>query len=800
MLSIIRIAVRMLLRRPGLAAGRILTVSIVVAAVSAVFAVANATFLGPLPFPDGGRLVRINLQPPGTSDLRDANPLDVFEFAWLRTRARTLERLEGIWVADRAVVWDTEPESVRAGRVSDGFFDVLGGRPVVGRAFTVEETDTGARVSVISDGLWDRRFARDPAIVGRTLTIDREAHTIVGVAPRGFDAGFTGTEFWTPLSARPGVPPMMLKAVQSIGLLRAETDIALVRQELETHLSALARESPALFRGWTMRVTDLREAQYGSRRPATIMLFAAVGALALIAIANLANLTLADVLSRRSELAVCAALGGSRVRVAAPELAQGVVVAVAGGIAGFLAGSWLARSLLALDPSAAAASVQVRIDWRVSVCAFAAAIVVMAAAVCIPLLRAVSPGIAAAAAASARGTIGAPAARARIALVSIQTALAVVLLSSAALVVASFTRSTRVEPGFDAENVLTAQLRLPASVFPTNAHRASFVEQVLERLSHAPEVLSAGTTLNPFIPGDSFQTLVHVEDHPTEDGQPYAVQFRRVSPGYFETMRIAMLSGRAFTNDDRVDRQLVAIVSRSFARRFWPDVDPIGRRIKRGASATQWSLVVGVVDDVRDNGIDQVPADTVYAPYFQASNAAAPVALVVRTALSPSAAVAAVQRAVWAVDPKQPLGQIGTLDEFLAASLGPQRFRASVLALAGALGLLLATVGTYGITARSVVERTREVGVRLALGGRPERILWAVARDTLRACAGGAIAGTVVAAFTGAVLGTVLPELRGSAWSFSVYAAAVLLAIGSVATLLAARAATSVDPTKALRG
>ncbi len=292
--------------------------------------------------------------------------------------------------------------------------------------------------------------------------------------------------------------------------------------------------------------------------------------------------------------------------------------------------------------------------------------------------------------------------------------------------------------------------------------------------------------------------MVQVEDRPTDDGQPYTVQFRRVSPGYFETMGIRLLRGRLFDRHDIASSQAVAIVSRSFARRFWADQDPLGRRIKRGASAKVWSVVVGVVDDVRDVGLDQPLRDTVYSPYFQASNAAAPVGLVVRTAGPPSDSVKAIQRAVWDVDEKQPLGNIVTLQEFIAASLGGHRFRAMLVAVCGALGLLLATVGTYAVTARYVVERQREVGIRLALGGRPMQVWWTVARTSLNAVVLGAIAGCVLSTLAGAVLGALIPELRERNWMFTVAAATVLTLVGGAAALIAARGVARVEPFKTL--
>ncbi|MEO6237276.1 MAG: ADOP family duplicated permease [Vicinamibacterales bacterium] len=795
-----RIAARMLARRPGLAAGRLLTVTIVVTAAASVFAVANATFLRPLPFPHAERLLRIYFQPPGTTAFGAANPLTPIEFERFRQQTRLFEGFEGIWQAERALAGDGEPEAVPAGRVSAGFFRVLGGAASLGRVFTEEEVASNATVAVIGHGLWLRRFGGDPSAVGRVLLVDGEPHVIVGVMPESFEPAFTPSAFWTPLSTRDAIARTALSSVQTIGLLRPEVTVAQGVAELGTIFDSLKAELPAVRTGWTARAIDLREAQYGARRPAILMLLAAVAALGLIAIANLANLTLADVMFRRSDFAVRAALGASRCELVAGEIVESLMLAAAGGGAGLAGAAWLVPLLLALDASNAGLTRHVTIDWRVALGAFGVAVVVMLAAVAVPILRLAGPALASDVTAGSRRAIGGRTARrVRIALVTAQTALALVLLSSGALVVNALQQSTRVRTGFDPANVVTAQLRLSARLFPDPVDRATFVDRVLERLRETPGVVNAGTTLNPFTLNGAFVTLVHIEGRPTPTGEGHTVQYRRVSPGYFHAMRIPMLNGRPFERRDWIGSPLVAIVSRGFARRFWPGEDPLGRRVRRGAAATDWATVVGVVDDVRDVALDQAPVDTIYTPYFQGSSPAAPVALVVRTAADPRAMIDTIKRAVWQVDAKQPLAHVITLDRFLAASLGPQRFRAILIAVCGAIGLLLAAIGTYGVTARSVVERTREVGIRLALGGGALDVWWTLAWGSLRAVIAGAVVGIAAATVAGGALAAILPEVRGPAWLFAALCGGILVVVGAAAALLAARRVIAVEPLRALR-
>jgi putative ABC transport system permease protein len=796
----IRLALRTLAKRRGLFAGRALTVVLVVTAFNAVFTFANVTFLRPLPFPEPERLVRVYLQPPETTGFNDANPLYPIVFLHFRDRARAFERFEGIWAADPAVSGDGEPESVPGGRVSAGFFRLLGGTPVIGREFTEQEVEAGAKVVVLSHGFWLRRYGGDPSVLGRVLILDREPYTILGVLGPSFEPGFAPSELWTPLDIRQGAERLTLSSVQTIARLEPGVSAAQAVAELESLEPEVLARVPALLKGSSPGVVDLRQAQYGSQRPAILLLLAASIALALIAVANLGNLTLADVMFRRSDFAVRAALGGSRLDLAAPEIVQSLVVASVGGLGGVLGASWLTPMVLALDPGSALSAGDVPTDWRVVFGGFSVAVVVMLAAVAVPVFQLAGPALASDLAAGSRRAIGGGVARrTRAGLVVAQTALALVLLASGALVVSAFERAARVDPGFDPRRVVTAQIRLSATVLPADADRATFIDRVLERLRATPGVIAAGTTLNRFEPNNSFQTGVQIEDHPLPDGRGHTVQYRRVSPGYFETMRVPIVSGRDFSRDDWVGRQPVAIVSRGFARRFWADADPIGRRIKRGATSQAWSVVVGVVGDVRDVALDQAPRETVYSPYFQASNPAAPVALVVRTAADPRGAITAIKQAVWAIDPTQPLANIVTVEDFLGATLGPQRLRSMLVVVCGTLGLLLATIGTYGVTARSVVERRREVGIRLALGDTRLGVWRTIAWGSVSGVLVGSVAGAALSALTCATLVALLPDLHGTPWTFTAVAAGVLILVGTVAALAAARAASVVDPLIALR-
>jgi putative ABC transport system permease protein len=377
--------------------------------------------------------------------------------------------------------------------------------------------------------------------------------------------------------------------------------------------------------------------------------------------------------------------------------------------------------------------------------------------------------------------------------------LAVVLLACGALLLSAFERTSRVSPGFDPSSVLGAQLRLSAAAYPTEAARADLIGRVLERVRNIPGVSSAAATLNRFVPGFSFVTLVHIENKPTPDGQAHTVQFRRASPGYFETMRIPLLKGRDFNEGDGVEQPWVAVVSQQFADRYWPGEDPIGRRVRRGANP-RWVTVIGVVGDVSDVGFSQPPAPTIYISFNQNNVAVTPVSLVVRTSGDPLAMTNAVRAAVLAVDREQPIDSVTTVEQFLSDSLGPQRFRSTLLLVLGCIGLSLAGLGIYGVTSRAVEERTAELGVRLALGATPTSLMRLVVWHAMRAVLVGLGAGVLLSVAAGGAMLRLLPNIEHADVRVVAPALVVLALVAAIAALVPARRAVSVSPTVALRG
>lgn len=777
----------------------VVTLALVIGAASAVVAVVNATMIRPFGYPAEERLVQIFLMPPGATAVTQRNPLSPRRFLRFRGRLTQVERVEGFWARNRALGGDGEPESVAAASVSAGALELFGGRPPIGRMFSEEDDRTNARVVVLSHALWQRRFGGDTAIVGRTVLIDREPFEVIGIMAPGFRSGSIQSELWTPLNVTEAAVSNTSTFIQTFARLAPGATVAQFRQEIAGAMNAVTAEAPKTLSGWTPAVTPLREAQFGQQRDAIVALFAAVVTLVLIACANLANLTLARVAARRTEFAVRAAVGGTARDLVRLQAIETSIVGAAGVGAGLLCGMWLLPALLALDPALARLLGDARVDWRVQAAVAIPALAMVLIAGVLPIVIGRRDEVAGVLRSAGTRTIGSRSdRRLRRVLVGAESAMAVILIVAGALLLSGLRRAAATDPGFDPSGVLTAQMRISASAYPNEASRAEFITRVLDRVRAIPGVTAAGATLNPFIPGFTFQTLVHIEGKPTPDGQPHTVLFRRASPGYFAAMRIPLVSGRDFDAHDSLTSMPVAVVSRAFAERFWPGEDPIGRRMTRGASPKMLT-VVGVVADVSDAGFGQAPAATVYITFGQNNVAVTPVSLVVRTGGDAMSLAPALNAAVRSVDPAQPLDNVATLDRFLADSLGPQRFRSALLMVFAAIGLAIAAAGIYGVTSRAVQEQTAELGLRLALGATRGSVIRTVGSHALNAVIAGFGAGALVGAVVVITLIRTLPGLRGAdAWS----AAPAVLVLGTIALLAAlvpARRAAALDPAAALR-
>jgi len=796
-------AMRGLARRPSYLLAGSGTLALVIGANAAIFAVANATLLRPVPFASGDRTVAVYLNPPGTTEVRHRNPLRPIDLVRFRQWSRTMTRFESFVLREKLLT-DGEPEVVKGALVTAGFLAMMGATPQLGRHFTVEEDRPSGGAAIISHGLWHRRFGGDPGVLGRRMLVDGEPHVIVGVMRPDFPPAFLDADVFTPFGITDAfaLDPLNNGSTYLVTMaeLRGGATLRQAGDEVEAMMRRLAAEFPRTHTGWSGGAWSVREWLYGEMRLATLVLMGATALVLLIACANIANLTLAEALGRRSELSLRLALGASRADLLRLQAVESLLISGIGAVSGLVLAYGAVPALMALNPDASRNLGRVAIDWRVQLFTGSLGALTALLAGILPGLRALGADAAPALGEGSRRTAGSRTHRRvrRLLLVG-ETALCVALLVAGGVLLRSLEHASSIDPGFRADHVLTAQIRLPASIYTTSERRAETVHRILERLRAIPGVVSASTTQNLFIPGFAFQTMFHVEHKPTPDGQPRTSHFRRVSPDYFRTMRIRELAGRTFTDADTGETPLVAVISKRLADGLWPGEDPIGRRVRRGAAQPQWLTIVGVVDDVSDVGLGQAPEGTFYMAYAQNNAAAAPIGMVVRTQSDPLTMVAAVRAAVFAIDPELPIHRVATLESFLRESLAPQRFRTTVLALLAGLGLLLSAIGIYGVTARGVAERTREFGVRLALGSAPRGVVGLVLTQAIASAGVGALAGLAAGVGLAMLLGRVLTNVAEPDVLIGAVAAALLLATATLAAIVPAARVLRLDPVVALR-
>jgi putative ABC transport system permease protein len=791
----LRQAYRGLTRRPAYTVASIVTLALVIGVNAALFAAVNATLFRPIALKSGERTVSLFLMPPGVSDPAHRNPLHAIDLVRLRERSRTLTHIAAFTTADRVIGTGAEPAVVSTAPLSAEMLRLATDGPALGRIFTDEEETRKEPLIVLSHGAWRRRFGGDPAVIGRVVQLDGEPYTVIGVMPARFPPTFLDAELWTPLGITTSAADDGRTNIVTIAQLAAGVTLDQANAEVGDIFRGLARELPRTHQGWTGGILTFREWQYGNFRAPLNVLFCAVLVLLLIASCNIASLTLAHVTSRRGELALRRAIGATPWSVARLVLLEIAIVNAAGTVLAIAIGAWLVPTLLAIAPATTQALGEVRMDWRVALFAAGCAVVSSIAAGLVPALSA-SGGAPAINASASRSTGSRDRQRWRQALLIAQTALCVALLVSGGVLVRAYVRTSRLSVGYDPSGVLTAQLQLPPSRYANGPERVAAMERILERIAAIPGVTHAGATMNRFTPGFAYLTLVEIENQPTADGSGHAVQFRRVSASYFETMRIRVRRGRVFERGDSLSSPAAAVISQSFADRYWPGVDPIGRRLRRG---TSWMTIVGVVDEVSDVDLLQPPEPTLYAAWTQTANVAFPMGLVLRTSGEPEALAPPLRAAIAGVDPLLALDRIQSLDTFLGASLAPQTFRTTLMLALALVGLLLGAIGIAGVTARSIAERMPEFGVRLALGCDAADLWRRVVIDQLRTVAAGAALGVALAVAAGSVLASLLPETARFDAVVVAGAVGLLAATAAVAAAIPASRVLRLNPLTILR-
>jgi putative ABC transport system permease protein len=795
----VRYALRVTARRPVLSLVIVLTLALGIGANTAIFSLVHTVLLRPLPYRDAGRLVMVWEQRPDRGDgdfpVRPANFFD-----W-KARATSFDDVAWSRDAMHNVTGDGEPESVIGYRFSTNMFDVLGVQPALGRAFRPDEDRPGGpRVAILSHGFWQRRYAGDPNVLGRAITLDGAPHAIVGVMPPRF-AHPAATEIWTPIALTPA-----LAGRRDVGVLRLVGRLAtgVSREQAQAEVSSLYADLESRHAAVNSSLTA-RVAQFGDTgdaRPLLAVLFGGVGFVLLIACANVANLLLADAASRRRELAVRSALGASRFRVARQMLTECVVLSVTGGAIGALLAWWTRDGLVALFPQNISnlnlPRVE-RIDMGAGVFLFA-----MAMSVGTGILFGVLPAwtlsrgdLQGALKDGARGTSGSR--RAHTALVVIEVALSIVLVAGALLMVQSFLRLQRQDLGFEPRRVLSARLLLPGYRYDGEGRIAAFATALVERLQALPGVESAGVTNYLPLSGwwGTITFAVEGRPEPPAGSEPNA-DYRLATEDYFDAMGIRLVAGRAFTSRDSSSSPPVVIVNETLARRYWPGENPVGRRIvRRVANERRTFEVVGIVGDVKSFGLEEETHAELFRPYAQAPSPL--LGIVVRTSGDPASLAPALRQAVWSVDRDQPIRNLMPMEDLAAESLAFRRVGMMLAGSFGALALALAAMGIYGVLNYAVSVRTREIGVRVALGATRRQVARLVVRDALVMVGLGVSIGLAAAVALMRVLRSALFEVQpGDPLTYAAVAG-ILLTVALAAAWLPARRATSVDPVVALR-
>jgi putative ABC transport system permease protein len=794
----LRQAWRTLRHRPAYFVTCAVTLALVLGANAAMFAVVNATMLRPMPFATRGPVVHLFGQPPGTTAVVQRNPLQQMEVPRLRERARTLARLEGFYLFERVITLNGEPGVTTGATVTPGLLTMMAAPLAQGRSFSAEEGEPGHLVAVVTDRYWRDTLGSRP-VLGTSLVIDDQPHTIVGVLAPSFAVPFLDANVLTPLVASPEFVRAPPRTVVGLAELAPGASIEQARDELAAISAQLARESPRTHEFWTIGVQDVREWQYGPMRVPLLMLLAATAFVLLIACVNIANLTTAQAIARSGELSLRLALGASRRDVLRIHLAELLIVCAAGLIPGLLLARAAVPALLAINPTIARTLGAVEIDWRVQAFSALVAVLTAMAASAVPAVRAMRGQAAPELAAAATRTTGSPRAiRVQRALVSVEVALCVALLMAGAVVIQGLRDLSRRGPGYESSGVLTAQIRLPEASYRTPELRIAVVQRLLDGIAALPGVTAVGITQNVFIPKFSYQTLLRVKDVPRPDDQPHTVQYRRVSPDYFTAMRIKTIGGRVFGDDDTADRPPVAVISRRFADTLMPGLDPIGRLLVRNAPLPPVTIV-GIVDDASDVTVAEPAEPTFYMTWAQNNNFGVPVAFVIRTAVEPASLIPAVRDTLKRIDPSLPLRKPQLLEVFVNESTAPERFRAFVLTILAMLGLVLAAVGIAGVTYRSVIDRTRDFAVRLALGAEPGAVVRLVLFESMRDLVIGGAAGVAGGAALCVLLARSLENVAPVDALTTGMATAIIVLVGGAAAFLPALRIRRVQPAAVLR-
>jgi putative ABC transport system permease protein len=797
----IQYALRRLIKAPGFTTVAVVTLALGIGANSAIFSVVNGVLLKPLPYPESERLVGVYHVSDGQRSVMSGP-----NFTDVTSAAKSLENAAAVSTADVILTGQGEPVRLEVAAVSASLFNVLRVRPALGRTFNADENTPGkTNIVVLSHALWMGRFGGDPNVLGKRIQLDGVDREVVGVMPAGFSYP-AGREAWLPIRYNENFVSKQRAAwyLRVVARLKPGVTPEQSAAEVETLGRNLARQYPDANTDVGMTTFPLHEAMVGDVRRSVLILLGAVGFVLLIACANVANLLLARAAARETEMAVRAALGAGRGRLVRQLLTECVMLSLAGGGLGLLVGVWGVAFLTSLKPQGIPRLDAVTIDASVILFTFGIAVITGLVFGMVPALHATRGALSGSLKEAGRGAVTSRGgARVRAGLVIVEMAMAVMLLAGAGLLMRSFVRLQSVNPGFTPAQTLSFELSLPDARYEEEPRQVAFFEALLPRLRALPGVRAAEAVMVLPLTGANFNISFQIGGRPPVPSalQP-TLQVRIATPGYFSELGIPLKRGRGFSDDDRAGTPPVVLLTESAAQKFFPHEEAIGKTINLGwgrgpGKPKAGGEVVGIVGDVKDAGLNEPIAPQVYLPYRQWPVQS--MSVVVKTTTPPESLVAAVRREVHAIDPNLPVSNVGSLEKIIAESISQPRFYMLLLGIFASVALLLAAIGIFGVLSYAVSQRTREIGIRMALGAPARTVIRLIVRQAMVLVASGVAAGTIAALFVSQTMTKMLFSVTPTDPATFGAVAALLVAVALFASYLPARRATRVDPIVALR-
>ncbi|HJP93185.1 MAG TPA: ABC transporter permease [Pyrinomonadaceae bacterium] len=792
----IRYGIRSLLKRPGFTAIALVALALGIGANTAIFSLVNAVVIQPLPFPDPDRLVWVygNIRKGGNR--ASVSPLDFLDY---RAQNKSFEQFAASFTLPLHLnlTGSGEPERLTASGITGNYFQTFGVTPTLGRGFSLENEKTGQdQVTVLSYGLWQKRFGGDPAIINKTIMLDGKACEVIGVMPAGMSLP-QYAELWVPINfdVSPDMKQRVAHFLRPIGRLKEGVTVSQAQGDTNLIARQLEKQYPESNTGWNLRLIPLREQLVGGSRTTLLILFGAVGFVLLIACANVANLLLVRAAARYKEIALRTALGASRSRIIRQMITESLLLSIAGGALGALLATWGVELLVKLSENSLPPTAKVKIDLTVLGFTLLISLVTGVLFGLAPAFRTLKFNLVDSLKEGARGGESMLRSRTRSLLVVFESAVAVMLLIGAGLLIRSLLVLQHVDPGFDSNNVLTLQVDLTSKKYDTPEKSANFFQQLETRVGSLPGVQAVGLVSELPLSGQLNDVPFTVQGRPPVSvDQAFDADFRRVNTQYFNAFHIPLRRGRNFTEQEVRDAGKVLVVSQQLVDTVFPNEEPLGKRLVTVMGAEPFEII-GVVGDIHHLSLQFAPFPAMYMP----TRSVGRTNLVIRTQGDPLSIVNNVRQQVQELDPDQPIAAVKPMSDWVDSSIAAPRYRTTLLGLFAVLAVVLAATGIYGVMSYSVTQRTHEIGVRMALGARHLDVLKLVVRQGMLLALVGVVLGVGGALALTRVMSSLLFGITAKDPVTFVVVAALLSAVAFIACFVPARRATKVDPLVALR-